>query len=162
MAAVTIAGDRAGNLDTSMVLIAFHLVNKKYLLLAAFVLSACNSSSGPTDPDARASESRAVANVGCAFQDIQFCQHMIDKRPILTQFFSPDPNRISDEEKKRARRLLTEEVVDAAANISQCRKVTQESLPLIQGMKINRGDYNLMATSPVTQQSSCYITKADG
>jgi hypothetical protein len=39
MAAVTIAGDGAGNLDTSMVLIAFfHLVNKKYLyFLASFV-----------------------------------------------------------------------------------------------------------------------------
>lgn len=134
-------------------------------LIACSTLASCNSDSGRgniSSQDLRASETLAAKNVNCGFEDVKFCAHMIDKRAILPQFFVPDVGSISKEEKKRGRRLLTEEVVDVASKIQQCNAVNQPSVLLIPNMKINRQDFNLMATSPVGESSTCYLSNAEG
>jgi len=138
--------------------------NLALLMVGAAVTVSCTSDGGPsgtTDTNHKAAEARAIANVGCIFEDQPFCSHMIDKRTVLTQFFHPDSEVISAEEKKRGQRLLTEEVVDAAGSIRQCRKSDDATVTLIAGMTIARNSYNLVATSPVSASSSCYITAGE-
>lgn len=133
--------------------------------LACAVLAGCNSDSGRgsvSAKDLRAAELLAAKNANCAFEDVKFCAHMIDKRTILPQFFTPDVGSISNEERKRGRRLLTEEVVDVASKIQQCTVIKQPSVLLIPDMKINQQSFNLMATSPISDTSSCYLSKAEG
>ena len=137
-------------------------------ILSAFLVTACSSTDvGPNAPTAedRQNEQIAAQNAMCAFEPHPQgkqspCAHLIENRLLLGRFFAPETLGGFDEaEKLRGRRITTKFIVNAAAGIKQCRKVSAESITVIRDVKIAGGTYLLKGTAPLSEvNSSCFLT----
>ena len=135
---------------------------KKFALpFAALFFAGCNSADTPpglTTSDYQELQRKAVANAGCVIEDQFACTHVIENRQLLSSFFSPEGLGGKDEsEKLRGRRVTTKYVVDAVSAIKQCRKTDSEAIPLLKKLEISDGQYQVLATIPVSATSSCYM-----
>lgn len=133
-------------------------------LISLSALASCNSRpEGVSASDERASQARAVANAGCIIEDQKVCAELVEKRGIVGQFFSPVLTaKLSKIEKEHGVQVLTRRIVDAVAAISQCTKTDAKTIPLIQKMKIAGEEFAFLATAPVTENSSCFLSRLEG
>lgn len=135
-------------------------------LIAFGVLSvlavACTSRDvGPYAPTAQDKQNEVLAaqNAMCVFENQARCSHVIENRILMSRFFAPETLGGMDEsEKFRGRQVTTKFIVEAAAGIKQCRKVTEDSIVLLKGVDINGGKWQMKATKPVNENSACFIT----
>ena len=123
---------------------------------------ACTSRDvGPYAPTAEDKQNEVLAaqNAMCAFENQARCSHVIENRILMSRFFAPETLGGMDEsEKFRGRRVTTKFIVEAAASIKQCRKVSQEAVILLKDVDINGGKWQMKATKPVDANASCFIT----
>ena len=138
-------------------------------IFIAMILAACTSSDiGPNRPTQqdKANEQLAAQNAMCAFEPHPEgkqspCAHMIENRLLLGRYFTPRSlGGLKESEKLRGRRITTKFIVEAAARIQQCRKVSEENtINIIRDIKIAGGTYLLKGTSPLSEEnSSCFLT----
>ncbi len=135
------------------------------------VATACSSTEfGPnklTQQD-KSNQQLAVQNIMCEFEPHPEgegkqspCAHLIEHRLLLGKFFAPLlPRGMKEAEQNRGRRVTTKFIVEAAAKIQQCRKVSLENtINVIRDVKIAGGTYLVKGTSPLSQEnSSCFLT----
>ena len=132
-------------------------------LASAFLMASCNTvddGSGLTAADRRGMEAQAVQNAECVFENQARCTHIIENRTQLSLYFAPDSlSKLDANEKIKGMRVTKNFVVEAAAAIKQCNKISDSVLPLIKGMEINGEPFQVMGTSPLSPQSKCYIIR---
>lgn len=129
-------------------------------LASTLMLAACTADdgSGLTAADRKALEQKAVLNTGCIVEDQFACAHLIENRTLLNSFFTPKGFGDKDEaEKVKGRRVTKNYVVDAVSGIKQCRRTSEPVLRVLAGLEIAGGHYQVQATSPVSEQSSCFM-----
>lgn len=132
-------------------------------LTSAFLMASCNTlddGSGLTSADRRAMEVQAAQNAECVFENQARCTHIIENRTQLSLYFAPESlSKLDPNEKNKGMRVTKNFVVEAAAAIKQCNKISDTVLPLIKGMEINGEPHQVMGTSPLSLQSKCFITR---
>lgn len=136
-------------------------------LLFAMLAVACTTEQvrqlGPNALTAedKQNEQLAIQNIMCVFENQDRCSHVIENRGLMTRFFAPETQGgMEEEDKNRGRRITTKFIVEAAATIKQCRRVTEESLVVLRDIKIAGGTYLLKATKPADTSSACFLTPA--
>lgn len=145
------------------------MIKPTWTVLFALLLTACSSGSVTQTSEEQqfaAREQRALQNLMCAFEPHPEgkqspCAHLIENRVLLSRFFAPATlGGFNEAEKNRGRRITTNFIVNAAANINQCNRVSPENtINIIRDVKIAGGTYAVMGTSPLTEEtSSCFIT----
>ena len=103
-------------------------------------------------------QNKAVANVGCVFENQNACSHIVENRLLLASFYSPKGlGNKTEEEKLKGRRITTKFVVEHAGNIQQCRKETAAAILVLNKLEIAGSKYKVLATAPISEQSSCYL-----
>ena len=130
-------------------------------LLCGMAVACTSRDVGPYAPTAEDKQNEALAaqNAMCAFENQARCSHVIENRILMSRFFAPETLGGMDEsEKFRGRRVTTKFIVEAAAAIKQCRRVTEESLIVLKDVDINGAKWQMKATKPVNETSSCFIT----
>ena len=138
-------------------------MKKLLVVFACAVAAACTSGSGSSSvssSDSQSLQRQAAANVMCAIENQARCDHLIENRVLFGRFFTPEfLGGMDEDEKKRGRRITTKFVVEALADIKQCRRVTDNSVTIVDGMEIDGKSYTVKGTSPLKMQmSQCFIT----
>jgi len=132
------------------------------LLILSTLAVACTSRDvGPLAPTAEDKQNEVLASqkAMCMIENQERCAHVIENRILMSRFFAPETlGGLDEPEKFRGRRVTTKFVVEAVANIKQCRKVTEESIILLRDMKINGSTWLMKATKPVNATAACFIT----
>ncbi len=129
---------------------------------AALLLAGCSSTGagqGDTDSQYRSLELAAAGNLQCAWENQARCSHMIENRSLMARFFAPETlGGLNEPEKQRGRRITTKFVVEAAAAINQCRRVTAKSVTIVKDVRISEKGYRVEGTAPLNASSSCFLT----
>ena len=103
-------------------------------------------------------QQRAASNVGCAFENQKACAHIVENRVLLASFYAPKGlGGKTEDAKNRGRRLTNKFVIENTSNIKQCRAVSAPAIPLLKKLDIAGGKYQVLATTPISEQSSCYL-----
>lgn len=127
----------------------------------AFLVVACSSQNlGPHAPDAAELQNHKLAaqNAMCAFENQARCAHVIEHRLLMSRFFAPQGiGGMNESEKVKGRRITTKFIVEAAAAIKQCRRVTEDSIVILDDVKINGGTWQMKATKPADENAACFI-----
>ena len=130
-------------------------------LLCGLAVACTSRDVGPYAPTAEDKQNEALAaqNAMCAFENQARCTHVIENRILMARFFAPETlGGMNESEKFRGRRVTTKFIVEAAASVKQCRRVTQESVILLKNVDINGGKWLMKATKPVNESAACFLT----
>jgi len=135
---------------------------KKAVLISVLALSAvaCSSQGGSIQDETSDLARQAASNVMCAIENQARCGHVIENRTLMSRFFQPlSFGGMNESEKLRGKRVTTNFVIEAAANIKQCRRISKPGIPILKNMEIAGGYYQLHGTSPLDPVSStCFLT----
>ncbi len=130
-------------------------------MLSVLVVACTSRDVGPYAPSAQDKQNEVLAaqNAMCVFENQARCAHVIENRVLMSRFYAPETLGGMDEsEKFRGRSVTTKFIVEAAAAIKQCRRVSEESLILLKDVDINGGKWQMRATKPVNENAACFIT----
>ncbi len=132
------------------------------LLVTVLFIASCTvkNPSGLTRSEQQGLEAKAAQNAQCVFEDQFACSHIIENRTVFSRFFAPPGiGKMDENEKLRGQGITTRYVVKAASSIQQCTRTSDKAILLLKNLEISGEPFQVFGTSPLSDQSKCYLAR---